>query len=108
MDLQPVVENELRNAQAARDRGNEGQARVCARRAAGTAIRDYLQRRGRAVRSPSSFDLLRLISEDPTVPPALRDSASRLILRVDAEFRLPPEIDLIAEARKLCEGLAIL
>jgi hypothetical protein len=40
-----------------RARGNEGQARVCARRAAGAVLREYFQRRGLPVRSPSAYDL---------------------------------------------------
>ena len=41
MDWQAEIQAELEKAQQARARGNEGQARVCARRAAGIAAREY-------------------------------------------------------------------
>jgi hypothetical protein len=105
MDLPADVEAEFVKAEQARARGNEGQARVCARRAAGLAARVYLSRRGAAPRTSSAYDLLGMIAEDPAISPGLRESASRLTLRVDEEFKLPPGMDLIAEARLLSRAL---
>jgi len=99
------IEEELEHAQQARARGNEGQARVCARRAAGIAAREYLTRRGKVVRTPSAYDLLPSLRDDSTLADDLRQSAAYLTLRVNEEFKLPIEVDLIAEARKLCEAL---
>ncbi len=96
---------ELEHARQARRRGREGQARVCARRAAGIAARLYLERIGGTVRTPSAYDVLKLIQEDTSLPLNLRQAAERLTLRVDEEFKLPPEVDLIEEAQILCEGL---
>ncbi len=45
-------------ALAARGRGNEGQARVCARRAAGVAVREYFLRLGIPIVNPGAYDLL--------------------------------------------------
>ncbi|MBM2849365.1 MAG: hypothetical protein HW418_2307 [Anaerolineales bacterium] len=42
---QATVERELAQAHKARAAGNEGQARVCARRAAGIALREWYKRR---------------------------------------------------------------
>ena len=89
----------------ARARGNEGQARVCARRAAGIAAREYFVRRGQTIRTPSAYDLLKLLIEDPSLRDDLRQIAAHLTLRVNEEFKLPVDIDLIVEAKKLCEGL---
>lgn len=105
MNLPADVEAEFVKAGQARARGNEGQARVCARRAAGLAAREYLSRRGAAPRTSSAYDLLQIIADDPTISAGLRESASRLTLRVDEEFKLPPGVDLIAEARDLCGAL---
>src|SRR5512143_1597051 len=105
MDWQSEVQAEFDKAEEARRRGNEGQARVCARRAAGIAASEYLARRGERVRSHSAYDLLRLVSEHAAVPDDLRETAARLTLRVDEEFKLPAGVDLIAEARQLCERL---
>jgi hypothetical protein len=105
MERPPEVQSELDRAQEARERGNEGQARVCARRAAGHAARLYLARHGDAPRSSSAYDLLRLIADDPSLPARDREIAGHLTLRVNEEFRLPPGIDLIGEARELCDEL---
>lgn len=96
---------EFERAEQARARGNEGQARVCARRAAGIAAREYLARRGESVRTPSAYDLLNMLKDDPDLPPDLKRIADHLTLRVNEEFKLPADVDLIEEARKFCEEL---
>jgi HEPN domain-containing protein len=105
MDWQSEIRVEFEKAEQARARGNEGQARVCARRAAGIAAREYLSRRGERPRTSSAYDLLKRIAADPAVPANLKDSASRLTLRVDEQFRLPPGVDLLAVARAFCAAL---
>jgi HEPN domain-containing protein len=99
------LHTEFERAEAARARGNEGQARVCARRAAGIAIREYYARRGQSIRTPSAYDLLQLLAEEPNLSPDLKQAASYLTLRVTEEFILPLDVDLLTEARKLCDGL---
>ena len=54
------LQKEFDMAERARANNNEGQARVCARRAAGIAIREYLARKGMRPLSTSSYDLLNL------------------------------------------------
>jgi HEPN domain-containing protein len=105
MDLPTEIQAEFDKAEQAHQRGNEGQARVCARRAAGIAARDYLMRLGLKIQTSSAYDLLKLIEEDAGVSTDLRACAARLTLRVDEEFRLPAGVDLIAEARRLCDEL---
>jgi hypothetical protein len=105
MDWQAQIETELEKAQAARARGNEGQARVCARRAAGIAAREYLERRGVRPPSVSAYDLLNLLKEDPQLSTHLKSIADHLTIRVTEEFKLPVDADLIAEARTFCEDL---
>lgn len=103
MDWQTQIQNELDRAEQARARGNEGQARVCARRAAGIAAREYFARRGQSVRTPSAYDLLTLLAEDSSLSDELRQSAVYLTLRVTEEFKLPVDVDLVAEAKKLVD-----
>jgi len=105
MDWHAQIRAELERAEQARERGNEGQARVCARRAAGIAAREYFRRQGRPLRTPSAYDLLRLLENEPHLSPDLRRAAAHLTLRVNEEFKLPPDVDLMAEARKLCRAL---
>jgi len=104
-DWKVKVETEFERAKAARARGNEGQARVCARRAAGIAIREYYARQGQTVRTPSAYDLLQLLADDPHLSPYLKQAATYLTLRVTEEFKLPVDVDLLDEAHKLYEGL---
>jgi len=104
-DWKSMSEIEFERAEAARARGNEGQARVCARRAAGIAISEYYARRGRFVRTPSAYDLLQMFAKEPKLPAELKRAAAYLTLRVTEEFKLPIEVDLLDEARKLCNGL---
>ena len=105
MDWQTEINVEFEKAAQARERGNEGQARVCARRAAGIAAREYLTRQGIRPPSVSAYDLLNLLKEDPHLSPDLRRIADHLTLRVTEEFKLPVDVDLIVEARKFCEDL---
>ena len=107
MDWQTQIKAEFEKAEEARARGNEGQARVCARRAAGIAIREYLQRQGIRPPSVSAYDLLNLLKANPDLAsrPDLKQIADHLTLRVTEEFKLPVNADLVAEAREFCEGL---
>ena len=104
-DWKAQLKTEFERAEAARARGNEGQTRVCARRAAGIAIREYYARRGQSVRTPSAYDLLQLLTNEPHLSPDLKQAAVYLTLRVTEEFKLPVDVDLLNEARKLCDGL---
>jgi HEPN domain-containing protein len=105
MDWQTQIEAEFERAEQARARGNEGQARVCARRAAGIAVREYLMRSGIRPPSTSAYDLLNLVKEDANLSPNLKLIADHLTLRVTEEFKLPVDADLIAEARTFCRDL---
>ena len=105
MDWRTQLEAEFQKAEEARARGNEGQARVCARRAAGIAIREYLTRQGIQPPSISAYDLLNMMKDDPALSPNIKLIADHLTLRVTEEFKLPVKVDLIAETRELCEEL---
>ncbi len=99
------LQKEFEKAQQARVNKNEGQARVCARRAAGIAIREYLIRQGTKVPSMSAYDLLNLLKEDPLIPADMQLIVDHLTIRVTEEFELPFDADLIAESRILCNWL---
>ncbi|MGB8981665.1 MAG: hypothetical protein WCC12_07290 [Anaerolineales bacterium] len=105
MDWQTEIDKEFEKAGQARARGNEGQARVCARRAAGIAVREYLTRRGVRPPSTSAYDLLNLLKEEPGLAPGLRRIAEHLTLRVTEEFKLPVDADLLVEAKQFCDKL---
>jgi hypothetical protein len=104
-DFSTQLRKEFEKAQQARINRNEGQARVCVRRAAGIAIREYLTRQGTLVPSMSAYDLLNLLKEDAFLPQNLKLIVDHLTVRVTEEFELPIEADLVAEARILCDWL---
>jgi HEPN domain-containing protein len=99
------IQKEFDRASQARLKGNEAQARVCARRAAGIAIREYLTRQGIRPPSTSAIDLLNLLKDDPLLLPDLKLIVDHLTLRVTEEFKLPVNADLVEEAKTLCEEL---
>jgi hypothetical protein len=105
MDWRERFDAELERAQQARARGNEGQARVCARRAAGIAAAEYFSRRGHTPRSGSAIDLLDQLALEPSLPAQATPLLTHLLQKVDAEFRLPEGVDLIADAHHLRQKL---
>jgi hypothetical protein len=106
MEFSPDMIIELEKAQAARSSGNEGMARVCARRAAGIAARTFLVIHGDPSRHLNSVEALLKLALLPELPHPLKDAAANLSLRVDQEFKLPVDVDLILEAKKLIGGLS--
>ena len=99
------IEAELQQAERARMAGNEGQARVCARRAAGIAARIFLTRHALRLRDRSAYTALQTLAEFPGLTPDLRNATLHLVTRVTEEFTLPMDADLIADARQLIGGL---
>ncbi len=100
-----TFQREIQRAAAARARGNEGQARVCARRAAGAVAREYLSRAGMQCVTPSAYDLLRQLMGVAGLPETVHTSAGYLTLRVNEAFKLPVAVDLVQEARNLAQAL---
>jgi hypothetical protein len=103
-DLNVEIEAELEKGLQARLAGNEGRARVCARRAAGIAARDFLARKDVQVKG-NAYEVLKTLEAFPGLSSDLQSAASHLTMRVSEEFTLPAGIDLILEARKLIGGL---
>jgi hypothetical protein len=104
-DSHDQIEEELRRANAARAEGNEGRARVCARRAAGAALRDqFLRTTGKTIPT-STVDLLRAAEDLAGLSARGREAAKRLLQKVDEGFNLPQDWDLLVEARILIAEL---
>jgi hypothetical protein len=96
---------ELALAVEARKAGNEGRARVCARRAAGYVIGEYLQREGIDISSESALDRLRYLDSDPNAPAIARKMANHFLVHLTPEHKLPIDADLIAEVELLARDL---
>jgi len=100
---QAPVEKELAQAHKARAMGNEGQARVCARRAAGIAIREWYKRRAEAGWHGDAMKQLQRLQADMLAPEEVRAAARRLTTVVSLDHRLPFADDPIEDAQGIIE-----
>jgi hypothetical protein len=89
---------ELKQAKIARQSENEGMARVCARRAVGILLEEYLLRHGYTLPGSSANDRLVFILTLPDLSPEMHVITQHFLLRVTPEHTLPINVDLIAEA----------
>lgn len=103
--IDPSIAGELETALQARREGREGRARVCARRAAGLAARAYLARQGYSMDRISAFDALQQLRGHAGLPEAAETLLEHLTRRVDSQFSLPLELDLLEDARQLVDLL---
>ena len=93
-----AVRRELAMARESRQAGQEGKARVCARRAAGFALKELLEE---ASGQQVSRNLYYLLQQAPSVldlPDHAVRSIQHLTMRVDTDNQLPDGVDLIREA----------
>jgi hypothetical protein len=96
---------EISHAKTARQAGNEGMARVCARRAAGVIIFEYFGRLGEKTNSVSAYDLIRRLKDLGHISPEVKQICEHLLLRVTPDYQLPAEADLINDVEWLNETL---
>ena len=89
---------EIQSALNARKSGNEGKARVCARRAAGIVVGEYLSRSDKNFVEQGAYDNLKYFLSLPDISPHLKETISYFIVRVNENHELPFEVDLIEEA----------
>jgi len=92
------IQEELLLAKQSRIEGNEGRARVCARRAAGAAVQTHLQRTGLSPEPGNAMQSIMLFKSIMDLPERVQIALDWLLQRVDEDYNLPPEVDLIQEA----------
>ena len=97
--------NEIDQARAARRSGNEGKARVCARRAAGIVVQEALRRYGTSLTDPSAYVQLKYFHDLPRISPDIQGVISHFLMRITEEGNLPIEADLIQDALWLATEL---
>jgi hypothetical protein len=100
-----TFDQELEQAEAARASGNEGKARVCARRAAGIVIREYFSRLGIPFAPHSAYQNLHYLRAYQDTSRQVQEVAGHFLERITPEHELPVDADLIAEARWLALAL---
>ena len=96
---------ELARGIRARKEGNEGMARVCARRAAGIIIAAYYAAEGAPPPGSSVLNHLRALRDSPDASDAVRETAARFLLQITPDHVLPGDVDLIAEVERLRDAL---
>jgi hypothetical protein len=100
-DWRRCAQEELRNGELSREAGNEGKARVCARRAAGLIAEEFFNRHGIRIETSSSIVRLHRLKELPQIPAETKQVIEHFLLRTTPDHNLPIDVDLIAEARWL-------
>ncbi len=105
MELDAKIKAELNMAEQSHQEGNEGMARVCARRAAGLALRKYITDIGEDRPDLNNFEILSDQKIRKILPAELHTWLDHLSMRVDINHKLPAGIDLIADTRNFIEYL---
>jgi len=93
-----IAISELEKARSARKSGFVGKSRVLARRAAGLAIREYLRVQISPLLDLSLNDLLKDQTVRELVPKSIHATLDRLTTRVNLDYQLPAEMDLLMDA----------
>jgi|GEM_PF-1271580 len=100
------VEKELKRGREAKEDGNAGMTRVCARRAAGVAIRLWKDKRGRDIKwGTSAMAQLKTMSLDESFPETIRQAAERLTTQQLHDHTMPFDNDPLDDAVIVIEHL---
>jgi hypothetical protein len=99
------IEKELATGLAAEKIGNDGMARVCARRAIGNALTWFITKYPRPAWGTDAMRQLRELQNDEFFSKEVRDAAVRLCTRVDANFRLPFNEKPLDDARLIISAI---
>ncbi len=94
--IQEKIRAEFAQATAVRAQGNEGKARVCARRAAGWAITAAVPNAPKA-----AFSALGFAAQAATIPAEIQTAAKQLTLRITPDHQLPTDADPLQCAERV-------
>ena len=109
-DWRERVQKELEQGEIARQQGNQGRARVCARRAASWAAKEFLARKGIEFDRASGYAYLAYLRGSDLVGDDIKTVAEHMTMSLakdspEEESYWPLEADLLEEARWLFEKL---
>ncbi len=105
------IAQEIKLARRSQESGNEGKARVCARRAAGWAIQEHLKQKGVSLNTNNALDHIKYFAtlDHPSeqIPAILHHLTIKLEKEsLESEAYYPIEgVDLVREAHWLAETL---
>lgn len=105
MNRSEQIEQELTKATKGLQNGNDGLARVCARRALALASQHWAEQRNLPTWKGDAMQLLRQIQEETTFPLPVRAAAQRLLTKVTEQTHLPMTTDPITDARIILDHL---
>ena len=101
--IQSEIETELQLAIQYNALNQEGKSRVCARRAAGSAILLWFKQKSIDQDGLTIYNALSHFKEMEEIPENVKEAASLLIQKVDENYRLPENIHLIEQAKTIIE-----
>lgn len=101
LEWKKLTVEELNHAENSQEQGNEGRARVCARRAAGHVAGEYLQRNGMKVDSMNSLNRLKAMLSRTELSQDTKSIIEHFLIHTTTEHNLPIEADLIEDVRFL-------
>jgi len=100
------IRAELDRARAALSEGNDGKARVCARRAAGVVLAAHYRSKGEGEWSGDAQTLLGKAASDEALSPGGREAAARLTTSVTQRDSGPFSTDPVADALLIISDLS--
>jgi hypothetical protein len=106
MSCHALVDQELRAAEVAWKAGNQGRARVCARRAVAKAVESWLAPVATPPWRGDVMDHLRRIQQDEAFSLSVRQAAERLSTGVTKRQAAPFTVDPISDAKIVIAHLA--
>jgi hypothetical protein len=105
------ITREIQRAYEANEKGKDGLARVCARRATGWAIQKYLEFKGISLNNPSVLDHISYLCNETNTKPEVKKILNHMMQKVektslgeDSYWPLP-NVNLVEEAHWLVEEL---
>jgi hypothetical protein len=109
-DIQ-IIAREIQRAYKANEKGKDGLARVCARRAAGWAIQKHLELKGISLNTPSVLDHIAYLLKESNTEPEVKKILNHMMQKVektslegDSYWPLL-DVNLVEEAHWLVEEL---
>jgi len=104
-DWRELANQELEMARSARQNGNEGRARVCARRAAGHVIGEYLLRNEIDLKTDSALERSRYLHASQEISSMQRETIGHFLVHTTPDHNLPIDADLISDVELLAHQL---
>ena len=105
MSQHEQIEQELAKAATGLREGNDGLARVCARRAVALGAQAWVKRGRRKPWPADAMNQLRMIQQEEAFPLEMREAVQRLLTKVTQRDQAPVSTDPIADARLILAHL---